>query len=175
MISKPQNIYTVLSNFLAAGALALPVLPEATRQAEGLPLAEDGWALVLPQPSTSLAGLAADPASQHILHVIGVLVSQHHIAATYRVDGAQARLFVRVYVIPWDLPGSGGRLSLDRRMDEKHGAVLRESRACLQELFVLLRQDYSVWDARAAEESTPRFFWPNIAVCIPCTSAGENN
>ena len=72
-------------------------------------------------------------------------------------------LFVRVYIVPWDLPGSRGVL---RNRDED--SVLRPGRRRLKALFLRIRQDAVLWqgipDAASGSTSTPEYFWENVVV-----------
>ncbi|KAI0707952.1 P-loop containing nucleoside triphosphate hydrolase protein [Earliella scabrosa] len=78
------------------------------------------------------------------------LVRHRFVAATYKINITERLIFVRVYVIPWDLPGSKGAL---RSRDED--TVLRPGRRRLKALFLLIKQDKSLWDGDTASGSTP--------------------
>ena len=158
-----EALYTALKNFLPAGVVTLPITSPSlgfSSFESGSEPAEDGWTL-FPQ---SVAGFQDDTGTLEALHF---LVRRRFIAATYLVDEARTLLLVRVYLIPWDLPGSGGKL---RRRDED--TVLRPGRRRLKDLFLKIRQDRSLWDGDAASSSTPKYFWPKIIVGGPLCCTG---
>ena len=121
-----------------------------------------------------------DTDATQALESLRFLVRHRFVAATYllsqALDAAHTHmpehghaheqrvwLFVRVYIVPWDLPGSRGAL---RNRDED--TVLRPGRRRLKALFLHIRQDRAFWegnrDAASGSTSTPMYFWENVVV-----------
>ncbi|TBU46858.1 P-loop containing nucleoside triphosphate hydrolase protein [Dichomitus squalens] len=154
-----EDLYTALKNFLPVGVITLrigsPILGFSGRHQDS-ETAEDGWT-PFPQ-SFRAADIVDGEGFLETLEALDFLVRHRFVAATYLVHDAQAQLFVRVYLIPWDLPGSSGKL---RRRDED--TVLRPGRRRLKDLFPRIKQDRSLWDGHPASSSTPIFFWPKNA------------
>ncbi|KAI9068581.1 hypothetical protein FKP32DRAFT_1587558 [Trametes sanguinea] len=144
--SSTENIYTALSNFLPAGTLTfdIPSYPAFTFS-ESEDLAEDGWRTF---PET-VVGFRDDSGT---LAKISFLVRHRFIAATYHVSSTVMQLFVRIYVIPWDLPGSRGEL---RSRDE---SIQKPGRQHLRDLFLRTRTERSLWDGNMDGPSDPAYF-----------------
>lgn len=157
-----MEIYTALNSFLPAGSIALSVLQPLVDFSGENELAEDGWTR-FPTGVNDIQDVSGT------LESLYFLVRHRFIAATYAVVEETGQLFIRIYLIPWDLPGSKGEL---RARDED--TILRPGRRRLKDLFLRIRQDRSLWDADAASSSsTPKFFWEKISVgglgcCLGC-------
>lgn len=152
-----SDLFTGLDNFLAAGALALSITRTGVLDGNHKQ-ADDGWALLPSQVVTAPESGIPD-ADAETFDSLLFLVRHRFIAATYLVHSSASLLFVRVYLIPWDLPGSKGVLRL--RDDD---AVLRPGRKRLRALFLRIRQDRSLWEGDGASSSTPHHFWESVVV-----------
>ena len=150
-----MDLYNTLCNFLPAGSITLPVSSPFSGAA--VP-AEDGWIQFNPTSDLDAPAVQDAPA---ILESIRFLVRHRFIAATYSAQEEQGQLFVRIYLIPWDLPGSKGEL---RGRDED--TILRPGRRRLKDLFLRIRQDSSLWTSDASSPSIPQLFWENRIVCL---------
>ena len=151
-----MGLYTILSNFLPAGSIIVPIQTPLADFSGATVSAEDGWSQFNPALDVPAA---QDPTT--ILESIRFLVRHRFIAATYSSQEEKGQLFVRIYLIPWDLPGSKGEL---RGRDED--TILRPGRRRLKDLFLRIRQDRSLWDGDESSSSTPRFFWEKSIVCF---------
>ncbi|KAI0647582.1 P-loop containing nucleoside triphosphate hydrolase protein [Trametes meyenii] len=142
-----EGIYSSLKDFLPAGVVIfeLPTPTHSFNAEESL--AEDGWR-TFPQ---AVHGFPDDGPGG--LESISFLVRHRFVAATYNINSPHAQLFVRLYVIPWDLSGSRGEL---RSRDEDN--VLKPGRKCLKQVFRRIRQDRSLWDGDAASSSNAVYF-----------------
>ncbi|KAI0351515.1 hypothetical protein OH77DRAFT_1506480 [Trametes cingulata] len=143
-----KDIYSVLDNFLPAGTIVFDADASSLRsfRVSGKEdIAEDGWR-IFPEV---VVGFRDDSG---VLDSISFLVRYRFIAATYHVDSAHAQLFVRLYIIPWDLAGSRGEL---RERDED-----TVSKGCkyLKKLFYRIRRDPSLWEGCAASSSSGSYF-----------------
>ncbi|KAI0636454.1 SNF2 family N-terminal domain-containing protein [Trametes polyzona] len=143
-VSTP-DIYSSLKNFLPAGTVTFDISSPLHSFTSEDDLAEDGWR-TFPQ---AIVGFRDESGG---IDNISFLVRHRFIAATYRVDGTATRLFVRVYVIPWDLAGSRGELRV--RDDD----VVSKGCKYLKQLFLRIRTDALLWDGDAASTSSPSYF-----------------
>lgn len=84
-----------------------------------------------------------------LAHNIAFLTSNKFVAATFRritrKESLTAHLFVRIYLIPFDLANVGGVL---RRRDE--AIILHPARKHLRALLSRIRCDYSSWDGNVS-------------------------
>ncbi|KAH7889500.1 P-loop containing nucleoside triphosphate hydrolase protein [Phlebopus sp. FC_14] len=80
----------------------------------------------------------------------------HHLflRAMCRLGASGQNLFIRVYLMPHDLPGVHGQLHC--RTDP----VVKEARRHLRSVLPLIRQDRASWDANESFSLWPRFFLP---------------
>ncbi len=151
-----MKIYTALNNFLSAGSITVPILTPPSDVSGAKEPAEDGW-IWFP---TAVVGVQD---ASGTLESLRFLVHHRFVAATYALENEQRLLFIRIYLIPWDLPGSKGEL---RARDED--AILRPGRRRLKDLFLRIRQDCSLWAGDVVSSSTPKYFWEKISVGCSC-------
>ncbi len=152
LFTATPNIYSALKNLLPAGTVVFDIVAPLQGFTGEDGLAEDGWRS-FPQVVVGFR----DESGR--LDKISFLARHRFITATYRVDAAQTQLFVRIYVIPWDLAGSRGEL---RVRDED---VVLKGCKYLKQLFVQICTDTSLWDGRAASSpSSPSYFINPAAV-----------
>ncbi|RPD56352.1 hypothetical protein L226DRAFT_538078 [Lentinus tigrinus ALCF2SS1-7] len=148
-----------LNKFLPAGTLVFSITSELNILNDAQTQADDGWT-AFPQdedPTVAPSEFLVDDAEAETWECLRFLVRRRFVAATCLADYSQALLFVRVYIVPWDLPGSRGIL---RNRDED--TVLRPGRRRLKALFLLVLQDRSLWEGSVASTSSPKFFWDNV-------------
>lgn len=148
---RTEGVYSSLNNFLPAGTIT-STLPDSPHSfTEHGALAEDGWH-VFPQ---AVSGFRDETA----LDKISFLARNRFISATYHVDPAHLQLFVRIYIIPWDLAGSRGELRLRCAK-----TVLEPGTKHLKQLLLRVRQDRSLWEGSVASSSNPQFLMNQAAV-----------
>ncbi|KAI0695860.1 SNF2 family N-terminal domain-containing protein [Cerioporus squamosus] len=147
----------VLSKFLSAGALTISIGGELGLVEHPRQHADDGWTTFPHDHDPPVVGVWRDDDDSETWESLRFLIRHRFIAATYLVDHYQSLLFVRVYIVPWDLPGSRGVL---RSRDED--SVLRPGRRRLKALFLRIRQDRSLWEGSVASSSTPKHFWDGV-------------
>ncbi|KAI8982894.1 P-loop containing nucleoside triphosphate hydrolase protein [Trametes punicea] len=141
-----KDIYSSLSHFLPAGTVTLDIPSLAPSSfTGGVELAEDGWRTF---PKV-VVGFRDDGSG---IDRISFLVCNRFIAATYHINTAHMQLFVRIYVIPWDLPGSRGEL---RSRDE---SILKLGCNYLRTLFLKIRKDRSLWEGDSSTSQSPCYF-----------------
>jgi hypothetical protein len=88
------------------------------------------------------------PENVDLAQDVAFLVSNKFVAATLRrvTTWKESHLFVRIYLIPFDLANVGGVL---RRRDE--AAVLHPARKRLRSLLSQIRCDYPSWDGNLSD------------------------
>ncbi|KAJ8480788.1 hypothetical protein ONZ51_g6428 [Trametes cubensis] len=145
-MTNTATVFTRLKEFLPTGVVTFGATDSAcTSFTNEGPLADDGWRL-FPQVVVGFRDDSGD------LEKIAFLVRHRFIAATYYMDASNAQLFLRIYVIPWDLPGSRGEL---RSRDD---AVLKPGCKYLRQLFLKIRTERSLWEGSLASSSNPAYF-----------------
>ena len=156
-----QSPYEKLYNFLAAGTVTIPL------QCRDVPCshlhATDGWH-VLPSAATLEPMLVPNDTPLLRLRQLDFLMKHSFIAATCRLDAVVNILFVRIYLIPWDLPGVHGKL---RVRDEI--SVVAPARRHLRNILAEIVQDDDAWDALSPPggESAKQFFGHETVGMIP--------
>lgn len=137
-----------LSNLFPAGTVHIEIVPN-----EKLPWCEadsDGWFryhchhgciksrwnLKIPEDDSFCKGL-------------DFLVQNNFISITYYVPSGGSSLFLRIYLIPFDLPGAGGKLRM--RKDN----ILLPAKRYLSGLFLRISQNPYCWEGRAAHDHQP--------------------
>lgn len=108
-VSSPFSI----SNFLAYGTLAVCVRPDTLQQLhQELPagdqsVAEDGWNVFA---AHLLLKFLKNPEDDPFIREIEFLIRQKFIFASYLPWEETDAITIRIYLIPYDLPGVQGRL-----------------------------------------------------------------
>ncbi|KAF7308759.1 Helicase C-terminal domain-containing protein [Mycena kentingensis (nom. inval.)] len=128
-----------LANYMAYGSLALDVVSAEPIQSA---LSQDDWLPFVPEVALNCLVHEADDA---LVHALKFLAQERFIAATYR-SVSSVLLVVRVYVVPYDLPGSRGEL---RRREDR---VLKTAKPLLSDLFMRLDRSAPSW----AGETVPK-------------------
>lgn len=151
--SEPQTPYEALCKFLPAGTITIPL------ESSDVPCshhhATDGWHAL---PAAATLEPMLDPNDIPLLRLrqLDFLVKHRFIAATCKLDAVATTLFVRIYLIPWDLSGVHGKL---RVRDED--SIVAPARNHLRSLFTEIIQDNYAWAALASAQdgtSVQRFF-----------------
>ncbi|KAH9928494.1 P-loop containing nucleoside triphosphate hydrolase protein [Epithele typhae] len=159
-----NNLFATLPSFLPAGTVSIPVFILEDGPSLSEDIATDGWAPLPGTPSSS--PFRAHVPDDALLETLRFLVKHKYLVATYLIKTASeidatapAVLIIRVYIVPWDLAGSGGKLSLYWRRG-KERVILKAAQKGLRKLFTQIRQDRTLWDGNHASGSAPRLFWP---------------
>lgn len=102
--------------------------------------AEDGWHIFLD------LDLDYIDSGSDLIKSLRFLVEQHFVAATYRLahEKSGIQLLIRIYLIPYDLPGVNGRLTHNVRKREQ-GQVLGLARQYMSKLLPQIIQDEESW------------------------------
>lgn len=110
--------------------------------------AEDGWHVFLD------LDLDYTDSESDLFKSLRFLVEQRFVAATYRLAHEQSGtpLLIRIYLIPYDLPGVNGRLTYNVRKREQW-QVLGLARQYMSKLLPQIIQDEESW-TRGRVQST---------------------
>ncbi len=136
-----------LKNLLPIGALTIQ-LPHGFSIPCSHAHAEDDWHGLGVNEIRSFTSLGHDDNS--ILAEIGFLMENEFIVATYR--SSNTRMLLRIYLVPYDLPGMGGRL----KCRKKH--VVSRARRALSVL--MLKVQASDWQGPLP--ATPVFSFDKV-------------
>ncbi|KAJ6490765.1 P-loop containing nucleoside triphosphate hydrolase protein [Mycena vitilis] len=141
-----------LRHFLSYGTLhiAVPDL-EHDSQLTGQRLAEDGWNSFA---AAQFLRYIHDQDDHALLCALDFLVLQEFISASFLLVGT-ASILIRIYLIPYDLPGVQGRLRV--RRDE----VVGRARRCLAGLLPKISRNHECWEGRSV---------PDAPVVVPGTT-----
>lgn len=146
--NHPSNNYThnydiknpfAIENLLASGTIRLTLAQDALfHDICDHSHSEDGWhffrgALMAPHLLNSPENIFA--------RELDFLVKHQFISATYRVF-AHTTVFVRIYLIPYDLRNVNGSLNLLVRRPD----ILRQANSCLKRLLPRIIQDLGNWE-----------------------------
>ena len=140
-----------LTNFLPAGTLVLDT-PQGTPCCSTFHGQQwHHWPVEAP------AVRDAPGSDAPFLRVVDFLVYHEFIATSSRI-GDDGKLYLRVYLIPFDLRGVEGKL---RRRDE--ASVLAPARKWMRVLFYQLRNERDCWDGRPIDSAAEpaQFFVDN--------------
>ncbi|KAJ3999691.1 hypothetical protein F5050DRAFT_1564564 [Lentinula boryana] len=139
-----------LSNLLHAGHVEIGLTSENAVCSHVH--AEDGWHHL----SEIILDRTVKTADKDLLIALQFLIYNWYIVATFRLDNSRSnlpRLVVRIYLIPYDLPGVNGRLSYHTRKLE-NPQVLGIARRYMSYLLPLIRQDQQSWSFGTASLSS---------------------
>ncbi|KZT69833.1 hypothetical protein DAEQUDRAFT_726146 [Daedalea quercina L-15889] len=145
-VAVPQDPYERLSSFLPAGTITIPLQSNDVTCSHAH--AADGWH-TLPSAAALEPLLAPDDGPLLRLRQLNFLVKHHFVAATCKLDATSSILYLRIYLIPWDLPNVHGKL---RVRDE--GSIVTPARRHLRSLFAEIVQDDDAWDALPSQDTT---------------------
>lgn len=135
-----------LTNFLPAGTLALAA-PSAASSCNSHHAA--GWHH---WPGTSELTDNAQSEQTSISRLLDFLIHHEFIVASCRIESA-AELYVRIYLVPFDLRNVEGRL---RRRDET--TVLNPARKYMRALLSRLTRDVDSWNGHSCAATRAPFF-----------------
>lgn len=140
-----------LSNLIPAGTLSIPVHNGESPCPSGS--SSHDWYSI---PARNLSTHAADS----LFRELSFLIEHLFLRATCRLGATGYTVFIRVYLIPNDLPNVHGKLhSLPK-------TVVNEGLRCMQVIIPLIEQNDTLWDAgEACLNAPPKQFLPSCAVC----------
>lgn len=128
-----------LCKLLPAGTISLSLVPEAYHLFCDHVHAEDGWHTFR---GSVMAGHLANIDDDGFCRELDFLIKNHFISATYRCSQLIG-VFIRIYVIPYDLGNVQGKLRVRKE------AVLGPARRYMRALLPKIVQDRSNWEGNA--------------------------
>ncbi|KAK7019510.1 helicase C-terminal domain-containing protein [Favolaschia claudopus] len=138
-----DNPWTI-ENYLSYGVLLVSIQdgPELRQEVLGSNaiLAEDNW-LDFPSSSPLFFKYLRNPEDHSILHELEYLILHKFVFASFALVDSKY-LSLRIYLVPYDLPGVQGRLR-SRRDD-----IVGQARRSLISLLPKLAQDPDCWEGR---------------------------
>ncbi|KAJ3971109.1 P-loop containing nucleoside triphosphate hydrolase protein [Lentinula raphanica] len=141
--------------------------------------AEDGWFLL-----ENLLDGSVQTAFESLIISLRFLTRHRFAFATFNVDSSKpAQLVIRIYLIPYDLPGANGRLSYHARKHQDP-QLLAAARRHMLNLLPCILQDQHSWDfGTVCSSSETRFLinhlqaeqrtLPEIYGKLPSPTAGS--
>jgi hypothetical protein len=142
-----------LQNLLPAGTLTLPISRDHAYSAEG-------W--------HTFVGKALLPhltdQDETLCRHLDFLVEHEFLSIECKIGDSGTALILRIYLVPYDLPGVQGKL---RVRDES--SVLKPARTCLGNVLPQIVQEKCLWDAHDLDSlsNTPCYFLDSKVVSIP--------
>jgi hypothetical protein len=143
-----------LQNLLPAGTLTLPISRDHAYSAEG-------W--------HTFVGKALLPhltdQDETLCRHLDFLVEHEFLSIECKIGDSGTALILRIYLVPYDLPGVQGKL---RVRDES--SVLKPARLCLSNVLPQIVQEECLWDAHDLDSSSNslRYFLDSKVVSIRC-------
>jgi hypothetical protein len=149
-----------LQNLLPAGTLSLPISQTDLRKICNHSHTTEGWHSFL---GVSFLPQVTDQENETLCRHLEFLVQHKFLVVQCKIGDSGRALILRVYFVPYDLPGVQGKL---RVRDE--ATDLRPARVCLRNVMPRIIQEKSVWDAHDLDPSpsSPRFFLDSETVAI---------
>lgn len=156
MAAEPCADPFSLQNLLPAGTLTLPISRDHTFSAER-------WHTFL---GKALLPHLTDE-DETLCHHLDFLVEHEFLSIECKIGDSGTALILRIYIVPYDLPGVQGKL---RVRDES--SVLKPARLCLQNVLPRIVQEKSLWDAHDLDPlpSSLCYFLDSKVVRIPSFS-----
>jgi hypothetical protein len=147
-------------NLLPAGTLSLPISQTDLRNICVHSHTAEGWHNFL---GKSLLPQITDQENETLCRHLDFLVEHKFLVVQCKVGDSRTALVLRVYIVPYDLPGVQGKL---RVRDE--ATELRPARVCLRNVLPRVIQDKSVWDSHdlGPLPSAPRYLLDSDTVVV---------
>ncbi len=161
--SGPVSSPWSLGNFFPTGTVSFPLTSDIACDHV---LSEDGWHSF--RSDAVLSHLQDSPRDDTVCREIEFLVKHKFIAATYR-QSLSSVLVVRIYIIPYDLPGVQGQLRIRKQ------PILNRARRSLRLLLNVVEQGVQAWDG-SAPGGVPLFSTASVrSASMDAGTCGRNN
>jgi hypothetical protein len=146
-----------IQHLLPAGTLVLPTsqppnICDHTHSTEG-------WHTF---PGKGLLHQLTD--QETLCHHLDFLIENRFLTVQCKIADSGTALVLRIFIIPYDLPGVQGKLRLRNELSN-----LKPARLCLQDVLPRIVQDKCLWDAHDLDPSasSPHYFLDSKMVVIP--------
>jgi hypothetical protein len=151
-----------VQNLLPAGTLSLPISQtDLANICDHTHTTEDDWHTF---PGEALLPYLTGQENETLCRQLDFLVEHEFLVIQCKVGDSAAALILRVYIVPYDLPGVQGKL---RVRDET--SDLKPARLCLRNVMPQIIQERSLWDAHDLDPSpsSPSYFLDSKTVVVP--------
>lgn len=153
-IKSPDNAVRpfAVRNLLPAGTMSLPIAQTDLVNICDHTHANEDWHTF---PGKALLPYLTDQENETLCRQLDFLVEHKFLIIQCKVGDSGAALMLRVYIVPYDLPGVQGKL---RVRDET--SDLKPARLCLRNIMPQVIQERSLWDAHDLDPSPscPSYF-----------------
>ena len=148
-----------IQNLLPAGTLALPISQPDLKNLCDHTHSAEGWHAF---PGKALSPWLTD--QELLCSHLCWLVEHRFLMVQCKLGDSRTALVLRVYLIPYDLPGVQGKLRLRNESSD-----LKPARLCLQDVLPQIVQERCLWDAHDLDPSpnSPHYFLDSKMVVIP--------
>ena len=154
VIKSPENAARpfAVRNLLPAGTLSLPIAQTDLANICDHTHTNEDWHTF---PGKALLPYLTDQENETLCRQLDFLVEHKFLIIQCKVGDSGAALILRVYIVPYDLPGVQGQL---RVRDET--SDLKPARLCLRNVMPHIIQERSLWDAHDLDPSpsSPNYF-----------------
>jgi hypothetical protein len=162
VVRSPDNAARpfAVQNLLPAGTLSLPISQKDLANVCDHTHTTEDWHTF---PGKALLPYLTDQESETLCRHLDFLVEHQFIIIQCKVGDSRAALILRVYIVPYDLPGVQGML---RVRDET--SVLKPARLCLRNVMPQIIQERSLWDGHDLDPSpsSPSYFLDSKTVVV---------
>lgn len=166
--AEPQAF--AVQNLLPAGTLSLPISRTELGNTCDHSHSAEGWHTFL---GKFLLPYLTDQENETLCRHLDFLVDHRFLVIHCKIGDSGIALILRLYLVPYDLPGVQGRLRVRNEASE-----LKPARLCLRNVMPRIVQDKSLWDSHDldASSSSPRYFLNSDAVIVlPFCFCPENS
>lgn len=142
-----------VQKLLPAGILALPISqPPDLKNICDHTHSTDGWHAF---PGKALLPHLMDQESETLCCHLDFLVKHKFLTVQCRIGDSGTMLVLRIFIIPYDLPGVQGKLRLRNESSD-----LKPARLCFQDVLPRIVQEKCLWDAHDLDPSasSPHYF-----------------
>lgn len=149
-----------VQKLLPAGTLSLPISQTELVNVCDHSHGPEDWHTFLGE---ALLPHLTDRESETLCRHLDFLAEHKFLSVQCKFGESGTALILRVYIIPYDLPGVQGKL---RVRDE--ASVSKPARLCLRNVMSRIIQDKSLWNAHDLEpsSSSPRYLYNSDTVAI---------
>jgi hypothetical protein len=162
VIKRPDNAARpfAVQYLLPAGTLSLPISQTGLANICDHTHTTEDWHAF---PGKALLPYLADQENETLCRQLDFLVEHEFLIVQCKVGDSRAALILRVYIVPYDLPGVQGKL---RVRDET--SDLKPARLCLRNVMPQIIQERSLWDAHDLDPSpsSPSYFLDSKTVVV---------
>lgn len=151
MESDPQRNPFDLSNLLHAGVLVLT--PSSTYKNLSHPVFQEPWSAFSEETARSLHPFCS-PQDVALLESLSFLIEHEFARIASNFSSTHHLILLRIYLVPFDLPGVQGRLM--KRQEQ----ILLHYRRSLKEILPRITSDGDYWRGADVLPSNPSLFLP---------------